>query len=124
MIWPKCSEPSPGHKQTIADKRVGGLGCRTHSYGAGPRVWLNQLRQDVRYGPRTLRRDSGFASVVIVTLAPAIGMNTAVISAINAVLLRPLGHINPERLVWMANHDEFFGQDTWISRADCCRPAP
>ena len=66
------------------------------------RVWAEQLLQDVRYALRTVRRHPGFAAVVILTLAVAIGMNTAMFSVFNAVVLRPLGYPSPDRLVWLS----------------------
>ncbi len=60
---------------------------------------INELFQDVRFGLRQLRRNPGFAAVVIMTLALGIGGNTAVFSVVNAVLLRPLPFKNPGRLV-------------------------
>src|SRR5437879_1881238 len=43
-------------------------------------AWLDHLRQDARYAWRTLRRNPGFAAVVILTLALGIGMNSTVFS--------------------------------------------
>jgi predicted permease len=61
--------------------------------------WIENLRRDVLYALRQMRRAPGFAAVVIVTLALGIGANTAVFSVLNAVMLRPLAFAEAGRLV-------------------------
>ena len=83
-------------------------------------VWgwpsLDAIRQDLRYVLRALRRKPAFALVVILTLGFGIGLNTATFSIVNAALIRPLGFLDPERLV--ALHERFGVQDAPFSPPD------
>ena len=63
--------------------------------------FLQSLGQDLRYAVRMLARNPGFSLVVIVSLALGIGANTAIFSAIDAVMLRMLPVEEPQQLVML-----------------------
>lgn len=63
------------------------------------REWWSDLRQDIRYAARGLRRTPGFTVIAILTLAVGIGANTALFSAIDAMLWRSLPFREPGRLM-------------------------
>jgi putative ABC transport system permease protein len=62
-------------------------------------LWLESLARDVKYSARSLRKSPGFTVVAVLTLALGIGANTAIFSAINALMLQPLPFTAAEQLV-------------------------
>jgi putative ABC transport system permease protein len=78
---------------------------------------VHTLWRDLQYGFRSLRRAPAFSIVAIITLGLGIGANTAIFSAVNAVLLRPLPYPKPERLV------HAFRMQPPIVRGPVARPA-
>jgi putative ABC transport system permease protein len=75
--------------------------------------------QDLRFALRGWRRAPGFTAVVLVTLSLAIGANTAIFSALNAVLLTPLPYPNADRLVRLIGDNPLTNStDFAVSAAD------
>ena len=60
--------------------------------------WWDELWGDLRYGARILRKSPGFTSIAVVSLALAIGANTAIFSLANQLLYAHLGVPHPEQL--------------------------
>ncbi len=65
--------------------------------------WWDELRQDVRYALRLMRRAPAFTAAVVLSLGLGIGANTAIFSLIDAVLLRSLRVTNPDELYFLAH---------------------
>ncbi len=69
------------------------------------RGWLS----DIRHALRVMKKNPGFTSVVLATLALGIGANTAVFSVVNSVLLRPLPYPDSEQLAMVFRSVPRFG---------------
>ncbi len=94
---------SPAEARRRALIRFGGVQqAKEHQREARGLPWLDVLLQDLRYTTRTLRRDSGFATISILILALGIGANIVVFSVVDTILLRPLPFPEANRLVRIA----------------------
>src|SRR5215470_6895614 len=65
-------------------------------------VWLDQLRQDIRYAFVTLTRNPGYAAGAILSLGLGIGAATAVFSGVEGLVLNPYPYSGAERIVVMS----------------------
>lgn len=85
------------------ERRAGPLGQhgdqRTENGGVG--MMVDSILRDFRHAMRGLTKNPGYAAVFIVTLGLGIGANTAMFSAVNGILLRPLPHDDGDRLVYL-----------------------
>src|SRR5258708_5176087 len=77
---------------------------RQHEGSAGPTDWLDRAVHGIRGGCRFLVKDAAFTTGTILTLAVAIGSNTAMFSVIESVLRQPLPYRDPERMVWVTEN--------------------
>ena len=60
---------------------------------------LETLVSDLRFAGRMLRKNPGFSTIAIATLALGIGANTAIFSLVDGIVLRPLAYLDAGRLV-------------------------
>src|SRR5690349_2278529 len=83
---------------------------------------MNTLVQDLRYAFRTLVRGRSFTAVAILTLAIALGANTAIFTLVNAILIDPLPFGDPDRIVKINNRNlrtgSTFGQHSYPNIVD------
>ena len=96
--------------------RFGGLDQHREAMrdGRGAR-WLDDMKADVRYALRTMRRRPGFAIATAITLGLGIGLNGMVFGYVNSLLFRPIPARAPEQLVALFSIDARTGVPSTVS---------
>src|SRR4051794_27225401 len=89
----------PEEARRRARMELGGINTVKEECRDARGLWgFDALERECRYAARQLRRNPGFAGTVILTLALAVGANTASFSLLNALLLKDLPYAHPERI--------------------------
>jgi predicted permease len=97
---------SPEDAARAARKEFGNLqNVREECRDARGASFGETLWQDLQFAARMLRKNPGFTSVVVLTLALGIGASTAIYSLVNTVILNPLPGAQADRLMQIAEHD-------------------
>jgi putative ABC transport system permease protein len=91
---------APGQARPAARTHAGGVAQAMEALRDQRGLpWLNDRARDIRYALRQVRRNPAFSAIAIATLALGIGGITAMFSAFDTILIRPLPYPNADRLV-------------------------
>jgi predicted permease len=110
---------SPAEARRDAEQRFGHL-TRLKERGFEVRGgrWLGTLWQDLRYGTRMLRKNSGFTFVALLTLALSLSVNTALFTFLNAFVFRTIPVPDPGKIVYLYGVDRNGSRQNLFSYAD------
>src|SRR4029079_10712052 len=76
---------------------------------------IPRAMNDLKFAFRQLLKNPGFTAVAVLTLALGIGANTAIFSAVDAVLIRPLPYVDAGRLVMIWDENSRTGSPKFFS---------
>lgn len=94
---------SPESARREAARRLGNAASlRERSRDVKLLPWLDAVMRDIGFGLRMLRKDRGVTTSVVASLGLAMGACAAAFMLVDALILRPLGVPEPERLVYLA----------------------
>ena len=89
----------PADAHDSARRAFGNVGrVEEQFYETSRWIWLEQMRQDIRYAVRTLWRSRTFVAATVVTLAIALSLVTVIFALFNAYVLRPFAIPDPYRV--------------------------
>lgn len=88
-----------GEARRAALRDLGGVEQTRESVRDVRGLWVDSVRQDLRYAVRRARREPGLAAAVVLTIGLAVGLTTSVYSLARGVLLRALPYAEPGQLV-------------------------
>lgn len=106
---------SPQEAKRVAVIKLGGVDQTKEAYrDRGTIPFFESVVQDLRFAFRQLRRNPTVTVAAVLTLAAAIGANTAIFSVVNAVLLKPLPYPNSDRVVNITTTSSLRGLDDLV----------
>ncbi|MGH9908205.1 MAG: ABC transporter permease [Pyrinomonadaceae bacterium] len=109
---------SPQEARRVAVMKLGGVDQTKEAYRDRATIpFLESVVQDLRFTLRQLLRNPSVTVAAVLTLAAAIGANTAIFSVVNAVLLRPLPYPNSDRVVNITTTSSLRGLDDLVLSA-------
>jgi putative ABC transport system permease protein len=102
---------APADARRLAEREFGSVTLvKEEVRDARGATLADDMARDVRFGARSLGRSPGYTAVAVITLALGIGATTAIFTAVDHVLLRPLPYQEPERLVMLFEHNDKGGR--------------
>ena len=106
---------SPQEARRVAVMKLGGVDQAKETYRDRTTIpSLESVIQDLRFTLRQFRRNPAVTLAAVLTLAAAIGANTAIFSVVNAVLLRSLPYPNADRVVNITTTSSLRGLDDMV----------